>query len=443
MMKTSAIVVLAACGAVSCGTSDPSPEAAPATLELANWFSTDEDLSALQKVIDDYTVHHPNVSVVLKPLSTSGKTRASQLNPSDPASIGSWDVGLQTLVWMSSTRGLNLDDRAELVPLKHTISPLLASTMIQNDHWIGVPLDVFHLNSAFFGVAALEKLGFGSGAPSSLADYKQLCKAYADGGGNEAGLPYPLAVPLSPNANENTAVFTAMLFDLLDSSVTLATSTDPASDMRPALELLQYYSENGCLTQVPDSTGNNVATDDVLDSLIGGSAAVVFGFEWYAGYLSARGKAPGKDILLGKPLSTGAALLNGDYLVLNSETKQPALAAQFAAQALSPETQLTFAAAHGVLPALQFEHPETELSDPSLRTNYLTLLDDYAAGRALPPPAWISFAKGTSIKAFIDSQGTATDATINDVVKSILCTAPAYPPFATADGSPKEDCPNP
>lgn len=442
-MKTSAIVFLAASGIISCGTSDQAPEATPTTLELANWFSTNEDLSALQKVIDGYTVHHPSVSVVLKPLSTSGKTRASQLDPSDPASIGSWDLGLQTLVWMSSTVGLDLDDEQELAGLKHTISPLLFPTMIQKDHWIGVPLDVFHLNSAFFSSEALKKLGFDGSVPGSLSDYEKLCKNYADGGGEQAGLPYPLAAPVSANANENTAVFTAMLFALLDSSVTLATSTDPASDMRPTLELLQYYSENGCLNQVADSNGNNAATDETLDSLMSGSAAVVLGFEWYAGYLSARGKAPGKDIILGKPLSTGASLLNGDYLVLNSEAKQPAVAAQFAAQALSPQTQLTFAAAHGVLPALKFEHPETDIPDPSLRTNYLALQEDYAAGRALPPPSWISFGKGTSMKAFIDSKGTAPDATSDDVVKAILCAAPAYPSFANSGGSAKEDCPNP
>src|SRR6188768_283009 len=269
-MKTSAIVFLAVCGLSACGTSDEQPES-PATLELANWFSTTEDLAALQKVIDAYTLHHPNVSVVLKPLSTSGKTRASQLNPSDPASIGSWDVGLQTLVWMSATVGLNLDDQPELAPLEHTISPLLFATMIQNDHWIGVPLDVFHLNAAFFGAAALEKLGFDSSPPGTLQDYEKLCQRFVDGGGHEAGLPYPIAVPLSSNANENTAVFSAMLFALLDPSVVLATSTEPARAMRPSLELLEYYSENGCLSQVADGNGNNTATDETLDGLIDGS----------------------------------------------------------------------------------------------------------------------------------------------------------------------------
>src|SRR5690606_37864115 len=82
------------------------------------------------------------------------------------------------------------------------------------------------------------------------------------------------------------------------------------------------------------------------------------------------------------------------------------LAIEFARIALTAQIQAGFSTRKGSTPGIAFDDPAEAFSDRSLRTTYQQLVDNMAAGTALPVPPWMGNEGGPLMVPLRDGEKT-------------------------------------
>ena len=151
--------------------SQATPSAAANKLMLFSWWTTGNDLSGFNKLIDLYKVENPGVSVINGAESSVISSQVSQIQNSDPADVFQFEIGRALVNPLVNTGKVQkLDDLYTSQQWSQVFPQGLLDILNTQGHYYSVPVDIQRTNLQWYNTNTFQKLGI-LRAPVNFADW--------------------------------------------------------------------------------------------------------------------------------------------------------------------------------------------------------------------------------------------------------------------------------
>ncbi|MDR3577577.1 MAG: ABC transporter substrate-binding protein [Anaerolineaceae bacterium] len=148
-----------------------SPSASAGKLSLLTWWTSGNDLTGLNKLIDLYKVENPGVALVNGVESNVVSSQVSQIQSTDTPDVFQFEIG-RTLenAWVSPGKVQTLDDLYASQQWSQVFPKGLLDILNSQGHYYSVPVDIQRTNLQWYNTNTFQKLGI-LRAPVNFADW--------------------------------------------------------------------------------------------------------------------------------------------------------------------------------------------------------------------------------------------------------------------------------